>query len=224
MFIIKNLGRKSPKGIFYLLIVYHFEFSSFLSQDPAVISLQSEDPPFASCRAYVLTNSLKCPFISVSFLKDISSAPRILIDIFSLSGVTPLCLGSGTPLRCACGQPLSCVPLCDPTECSPPGPSVHGFSGQEYWSGLPRPPPGDLPNPGIEPGSPALQEDSLPSEHQGSQMLTKSLFPCLECLIFLFLLSRTCSVIFALMSLTMICISMTANIFLLELFPCIMNQ
>ena len=39
-----------------------------------------------------------------------------------------------------------------------------GFSRQEYWSGLPCPPPGDLPNPGIEPGSPALQPDSLPPE------------------------------------------------------------
>ena len=39
-----------------------------------------------------------------------------------------------------------------------------GFSRQEYWSGFPFPPPGDLPNPGIEPGSPALQADSLQSE------------------------------------------------------------
>ena len=39
-----------------------------------------------------------------------------------------------------------------------------GFSRQEYWSGLPFPSPGDLPDPGIEPGSPALQADSLPSE------------------------------------------------------------
>ena len=39
-----------------------------------------------------------------------------------------------------------------------------GFSRQEYWSGLPFPSPGDLPNPGIKPGSPALQADSLPSE------------------------------------------------------------
>ena len=38
------------------------------------------------------------------------------------------------------------------------------FSRQEYWSGLPFPSPGDLPNPGIEPGSPALQVDSLLSE------------------------------------------------------------
>ena len=42
-----------------------------------------------------------------------------------------------------------------------------GFSRQEYWSGLPFPPPGDLPNPGIEPRSPTLQEDSLPAEPQG---------------------------------------------------------
>ena len=39
-----------------------------------------------------------------------------------------------------------------------------GFSRQEYWSGLPFPSPGDLPDPGIEPGSPALQADDLPTE------------------------------------------------------------
>ena len=38
------------------------------------------------------------------------------------------------------------------------------FSRQEYWSGLPFPSPGDLPDPGIEPRSPAWQADSLPSE------------------------------------------------------------
>jgi len=47
-----------------------------------------------------------------------------------------------------------------------------GFSRQEYWNRLPCPPPGDLPNPGIEPKSPvspALQENSLPLSHQGSK-------------------------------------------------------
>ena len=39
-----------------------------------------------------------------------------------------------------------------------------GFSRQEYWSGLPFPSPGDLPNPGIEPGSPTLEADALISE------------------------------------------------------------
>ena len=41
------------------------------------------------------------------------------------------------------------------------------FSRQEYWSGLPFPSPGDLPNSGIEPKSPALQTDALPSEPLG---------------------------------------------------------
>ena len=42
------------------------------------------------------------------------------------------------------------------------------FSRQAYWSRLPFPSPGDLPDPGIEPRSPALQTDSLPSEPAGS--------------------------------------------------------
>ena len=45
--------------------------------------------------------------------------------------------------------------------------SSMGFSRQEYWSGLPFPSPGDLPNPGIEPGSPAFQADVLTSEPPG---------------------------------------------------------
>ena len=53
----------------------------------------------------------------------------------------------------------------DPMDCSPPGSSVHGDSpGKKTGSGLLCPPPGDLPNPGIEPRSPALQADSLQSE------------------------------------------------------------
>ena len=46
-------------------------------------------------------------------------------------------------------------------------PPSMGFSRQECWSGLPFPSPGDLPNPGIELGSPALQTDALPSEPPG---------------------------------------------------------
>ena len=47
-------------------------------------------------------------------------------------------------------------------------PPSMGFSRQEYWSGWPFPSPGDLPDPGIEPGSSALQVDSLPSELPGN--------------------------------------------------------
>ena len=56
---------------------------------------------------------------------------------------------------------------------STPGTAAHqaplsmGFSRHEYWSGLPFPSPGDLPDPGIEPGSPALQADALPPELLG---------------------------------------------------------
>ena len=59
-----------------------------------------------------------------------------------------------------------CPTLCDPMDGGPPGQSM-GFSRQEYWSGLPFPSPKDLPNPGMEPGSQALQADSLPSELKG---------------------------------------------------------
>ena len=53
-----------------------------------------------------------------------------------------------------CAKSLqSCPTLCDPMDCSPPGSSVHGLLQTKYWSGLPCPPPGDLPNPGIEPMS-----------------------------------------------------------------------
>ena len=46
-----------------------------------------------------------------------------------------------------------CLTLCNPMNCSPPGSLSMGFSRQEYWSGFQCPPPGDLPNPGIEPAS-----------------------------------------------------------------------
>ena len=48
-----------------------------------------------------------------------------------------------------------------------------GFPRQEYWRGLPFPSPGDLPKAGIEPGSPALQEDSLPSKPPGKAEFIK---------------------------------------------------
>ena len=48
-----------------------------------------------------------------------------------------------------------------------------GFSRQEYWTGLPCAPPGDLPNPGIEPRSSALQADSLPAEPHGKPKNTR---------------------------------------------------
>ena len=54
-----------------------------------------------------------------------------------------------------------------------------GFFRQEYWSGLPFPLPGDLPDPGIKLGSPALQADSPPLSHQGSPLLCL-MKPCIS--------------------------------------------
>ena len=62
---------------------------------------------------------------------------------------------------------LSRVRLCDPMDVAYQAPWSMGFSRQEYWSGLPFPSPGDLSNSGIEPRSPTLQADSLPSEPSG---------------------------------------------------------
>ena len=63
-------------------------------------------------------------------------------------GLVPkLCPTFATSWTVACQTPLSM-----------------GFSRKEYWSGLPFPSLGDLPDPGIEPGSPAFQADSLPTE------------------------------------------------------------
>ena len=59
-------------------------------------------------------------------------------------------------LCCSCLVTKLCPTLCDPMDYSPPGPLSMGFSKQEYWSGLPLPSSGGLPDPGFECASPAL--------------------------------------------------------------------
>ena len=77
----------------------------------------------------------------------------------------------GISFICCCPQSLSCVQLFGtPWTIAHQAPLSMGFSRQEYWSGLPFPSPGDLPNSGIEPTSPeppALQVDSLSLHHLG---------------------------------------------------------
>ena len=60
-----------------------------------------------------------------------------------------------------------CLTFCNPHGLLPARLLSLGFPRQEYWSGLPFPSARDLPNPGTEPRSPALQADSLPAEPQG---------------------------------------------------------
>ena len=62
---------------------------------------------------------------------------------------------------CCCLVAKSCPTLCNPMDCSPRGSSMR-FPRQEYWSGSPIPPPGNLPDPAIEP---AWQVDSVPLSH-----------------------------------------------------------
>ena len=62
-------------------------------------------------------------------------------------------------------------------DCSPPSSSVHGIPQARILSELPFPSPGDFPNPGIKPGSPALQADFVPSEPPDGTSPTSSQVP-----------------------------------------------
>ena len=64
----------------------------------------------------------------------------------------------------------SCPTLCDPVDCSPPGSPVHGILQARTLAWLPFPSPGDLPDPGIKPRSPALQADALTPEPPGKPL------------------------------------------------------
>ena len=92
-------------------------------------------------KIYGLTN--KCPQLQFSVFADavVSISLNLLPMIAAL-------------IAAMCSVAQSCLTLCDLEDYSLPGSSVHGIS-QEYWSGLSLPSPGDLPDPGIEPVSPA---------------------------------------------------------------------
>ena len=89
------------------------------------------------------------------------------IQLHSFHMLVRLCSKS-FKLGLCCVLSQSYLTLCDPHRLQP---TRHlcpwGFSRQEYWSALPCPSPGYLPNPGIEPRSPTLQEDSLLTEPLG---------------------------------------------------------
>ena len=97
-------------------------------------------------------------FIKRPFSSSLLSAIRVVWDH---SNQVCVCISLVTP---------SCASLCDPRDCSPPGTPSMGFPMQEYWSGLPFPPPGDLPNAGMEPvslASPSLAGRFYTSELPG---------------------------------------------------------
>ena len=92
------------------------------------------------------------------------------IYFFQLTHITSMTEILGVYV-CVCVKVIqSCPILCDPLVCNFPGSSDHEILQAKYWSGLPFPSPGALPNPWIKPRSPALHADSLPSESPGSSM------------------------------------------------------
>ena len=75
------------------------------------------------------------------------------------AGTSSPCFSMPRILRACARAKLLLSTLCDPKTVAHQAPLSMGFSRQEYWSGLPFPSSGDLPDPGIEPTSPALQAD-----------------------------------------------------------------
>ena len=83
---------------------------------------------------------------------------------------------------CVCLVAQSYLTLCDPMDCiACQAPLSMGFSRPEYWSGLPCPPPGDLPDPGIETRSAALQADFLQTEPPGKHVLKTPKIKAMKC-------------------------------------------
>ena len=75
--------------------------------------------------------------------------------IIPVGGPNRICFQIGlVKYMCVCSVAQSYLTLCDPMDCSPQAPLSMGFSRQEYWTGLPSPPAGDLPHPEIKPTSP----------------------------------------------------------------------
>ena len=87
---------------------------------------------------------------------------------------TKLCLTLLTPRTIACQAPLSM-----------------GFPRQEYWSGLPFPSPGNLPNPEIKPVCPALQVNSLPTDPPGKPLIYMYVYVCVVCVCVCMILSKS---------------------------------
>ena len=112
-------------------------------------------------------------FISMVFQPQPACAP--LLSSF-LSASTIPTVPCAAPTFCRSPRPgpsaqgggvlvtKSCLTLATLSAVACQAPLFMGFSRQEHWSGLSFPSPGDLPNPGIKPGSPTLQAESLPTE------------------------------------------------------------
>ena len=124
---------------------------SFLECAPwRLILLQSSIFVFGNCDLKVISKQM--PLFSLSLLQP----PSVCFYSSPSPFLQPLLLYSKEKVA------QSCATLCNSMDWN----SME-FSRPDYWSGQPFPSPGNLPNPGIEPQSPALQADSLPAKTQG---------------------------------------------------------
>ena len=112
--------------------------------------------PCLPCPAFLPSSVLRWLLFALSAVSGPFTPLCFLISYFYGWNGSPSLLYLVKLLKVLVTQ--SCLTLCNPTDCSLPDFSVHGFFSQEYWSGLLCPPLGDLPNPGIEPASLRSQE------------------------------------------------------------------
>ena len=129
--------------------------------------------PCLSHQPHLVSHSPSHTRISLHWLLSLPQMPCPNSKAFASNSFLPIRSQPKCHFLCEtlCLVAQLCLTLWDPMDCSLPGSSVHwGYSRQEYWSGLPFPPPGDLPNP--EPRSPAFQADSLPTELQGKPIIS----------------------------------------------------
>ena len=129
--------------------------------------LQSESE---SCSAAAAAKSLhSCPTLCDPIGRQPTRLPLPWDSPGKNTGVGCHCFLQCMKVKSESEVAQSCPTLSDPKDCSPPGSSVHGIFQARVleWGGVPLPSPGDLPDPGIEPRSPALQADALPSEPPG---------------------------------------------------------
>ena len=120
-------------------------------------------PPGSSIHGIFQARLLE--WVPISFSRG-SCQPRYWTLVFCSSCMASRLVGGNLVAK-------SCLTLVTPWTIACQDPLSMGFSRQGYWSGLPFPSPGGLPNPGIEPGSPALQADSLLTELPGKPKMSE---------------------------------------------------
>ena len=141
-------------------------FSASLLSLTGLVPCCFPQPPYL----FFLTHGTLVNFLP-TFLSFPSGFPFFNIEI-SLPGTFALLCVQTVSRKLHMLSRFSCVQLCATLwNVAPQAPPSMGFSGQEYWSGLPCPPPGDLPDAGMEPGSPKLQADLHRLSLQGSHHL-----------------------------------------------------